>query len=78
LLDPVVERITVKPSTLRLPLPALPATEAACGSSARIRVRLTKKGTRAGKLSLRLKAVAHSAPRKDSDTLVLRCLPPAG
>jgi hypothetical protein len=74
--EPVtVERLTVKPRTVSLSLPPLPATGPACGAPTNVVVTLKRGGQRPGKRALTLMAMTDGTPRKDRDKVVLRCLP---
>ena len=70
-----VKRIRVTPKKVRLKLPPLPASETVCGEPNLVRVPLKRAGKKPGKLKLGIVATVEGKPRRDKDTLVLRCSP---
>ena len=89
-----VEKITVnaKPKTIKvgnvnIPVtspvpPPVPLTEAACGAEAvlQLPLKVNKKGKQkpSKQVTLTAKAVVDGKPKKDQDTLKVRCIPNAG
>jgi hypothetical protein len=70
-----------KTAALGLEPPPVPATAAACGPAAIVTLPLkqTRKGAKPSKkITLKMTATSSGKPRKDKDTLVLRCVPNRG
>src|SRR5436190_10707648 len=68
--------VKVLPKRLGLRLPPLPAGAPVCGDQATIRVPLTKRGTKVGRLKVMLTATNDGKPKKEKDQFKLTCVPP--